>query len=761
MFKRTDTPFRAIDFVGIGRPFSVAALCLSLASPVFAEQHSSRTTHAAPAAKEDSVLIATREATPETPLAEAAPHDIEPGTAGAQEVCEEPAPVPQSSDHSPELAPESAHDEASTSFDHVLAKAAQKKHAETSAAAKDASKNTEQEATATNGAARRSAAAHATATTFEPVKFQGIDVGNTSKHELITAWGQPAETGRSDEGEVLTFRKAPFKAIDVLIGPNDVAASVKITLAAPLESKQLAEQLGLNQFDPVTVTDDSNTPVCQAYPERGVLFMFEPAEKVTPVEEDAQPIKQGQSVAQVVVQPIDSRAFAYRAENRLQGPYAQNINDLKAAIALDPEFARAYWLLAKIYIATGQADLADAAAAEACDIEPKNASFQVCRAQTRELLGEYDDAVLGVRAILDREDLTQIDRAAALHQMAHLASLGDKEIASKTIPFETKAIEIADKLATSKDLHERRAAKQLLVEAHVAIGEEVARQPFGNKAESLSQWIGRASGLAEDYIAKDNGSVELRLYIAQHALNALASFKPALDPTPWITEAEEASKTLLLQSNDELWQQHVKWELGTAYLNGLRVEHTRRQTENALKYGQLAIDNLSFGATSRQAVHGSEQMVGTLYFQMGAVYAVHKLDHNKAVQWYDKSIPLLTSKRPASELYAPRREGEMLVSMGVSYWQVDKKDRALDVTQTGVGLVEAAVQNGVLAKSSLAVPYSNLSAMYLQMGEAANSAKYAKLAKSIDTSGDANDQPQQPRIGRTQTTSQTRQNRSR
>ena len=677
-------------------------------------------------------------------------------------MCEESAPVPQSSDRSPELAPESSRDEASTSFDNVLAKAAQKKHAEASAAAKGASKNaSEQEATATNGVARRSAAAHATATTFEPVKFQGIDVGNTSKHELITAWGQPAETGRSDEGDVLTFRKAPFKAIDVLIGPNDVAASVKITLAAPLESKQLAEQLGLNQFDPVIVTDDSNTPVCQAYPERGVLFMFEAAEeKVTPVEEEAQPIKQGQSVAQVVVQPIDSRAFAYRAENRLHGPYAQNINDLKAAIALDPEFARAYWLLAKIYLATGQADLADAAAAEACDIEPKNASFQVCRAQTRELLGEYDDAVLGVRAILDRDDLTQIDRASALHQMAHLASLGDKEIASKAIPFDTKAIEIADKLATSKDVHERRAAKQLLVEAHMAIAEEVARQPFGSKAESLSQWVGRASGLAEDYIAKDNGSVELRLFIAQHALNGLASFKPALDPTPWIAEAEEASKTLLLQSNDELWQQHVKWELGTAYLHGLQVEHTRRKTETALKYGQLAIDNLSFGATSRQAVHGSEQMVGTLYFQMGAVYAVHKLDHAKAVQWYDKATPLITGKRPASELYAPRREGEMLVSMGVSYWQVDKKDRALDITQTGVGLVEAAVQNGVLAKSSLAVPYSNLSAMYLQMGEAANSAKYAKLAKSIDTS-DATDQPQQPRIGRTQTTSQTRQNHSR
>jgi len=53
--------------------------------------------------------------------------------------------------------------------------------------------------------------------------------------------------------------------------------------------------------------------------------------------------------------------------------------------------------------------------------------------------------------------------------MARLASLGDGEIASKTISFETRSIDVADKLATSKDAKERRAAKQLLVEAHIAI----------------------------------------------------------------------------------------------------------------------------------------------------------------------------------------------------------------------------------------------------------------------------------------------------
>src|ERR1700716_2388011 len=119
MFTRVDTPYCAIRCVGICRPLSVAALCLSMASFTLAEQHSTRTPHAAPPAHEESVLIATREATPDAPLSESSPGDLVPGTPGEEEVCEVPAPVSQSSDHAPELANEATHDDASTTFDHV------------------------------------------------------------------------------------------------------------------------------------------------------------------------------------------------------------------------------------------------------------------------------------------------------------------------------------------------------------------------------------------------------------------------------------------------------------------------------------------------------------------------------------------------------------------------------------------------------------------------------------------------------------------
>ncbi|HEX5471663.1 MAG TPA: hypothetical protein VFW73_07235 [Lacipirellulaceae bacterium] len=687
---------------------SVVSVATALAPPSYAV-HST-------AAKEESVLVATREA----PL-----NEIKPVSDDAAVL----QPTPQSSDHTPDLAVDNNNDETTLRFGDALTKVSE-------APIHDKPRHTEAEPkkmappsaeTSINGSARHAVAVRSDSIPFDAVKFQGIAVGKSTKHELVSSWGKPADSTQTPEGDVLIYRKSPFHAIEVLVGHDGVVASIKITLAAPLEAKHLAQQLSLDRNDPVKITDDAEKPIGLAFPERGVLFLFSQSESITPVDSE----KASQPVSRVVIRPLDSHMFVLRAEQHLNGPYSQNINDLKTAITLDPEVAHAYFLLAKIYLATGQADQADAAAAEACDIEPKNAAFQLCRGQTRELLGQYDDSVLKVRAVLDREDLAPIDRAQALHQMARLASLGDGEIASKTISFEQRAIDVADKLATSNDPKVRHAAKQLLVEAHVYIAEEVARQSYNKKIESLSQWIGRASGLAEDYIAKDGGSVELRLFIAQHVLAALASFRPTLDPAPWVGEAEESAKELLAQSNDEMWQQHVKWELGIAYLNALRVEHTRRQTDTALKYGQEAIDNLAVGASCRQAVPSSEQTVGQLYFQMGAIYAVHKLDHATAIQWYDKAAPLLTSIRPASELYIPRREGEMLVSMGVSYWQVGNQTKALDLTQTGVGLVETSVENGVLAKSTLAVPYGNLATMYQQMGETTNASKYADLAKSV------------------------------
>ena len=46
-----------------------------------------------------------------------------------------------------------------------------------------------------------------------------------------------------------------------------------------LPPKRLAKQLSLDKIDSVTVTDEQGVALGEAYPERGVLFMFAPSDE--------------------------------------------------------------------------------------------------------------------------------------------------------------------------------------------------------------------------------------------------------------------------------------------------------------------------------------------------------------------------------------------------------------------------------------------------------------------------------------------------
>ena len=56
---------------------------------------------------------------------------------------------------------------------------------------------------------------------------------------------------------------------------------------------------------------------------------------------------------------------------------------------------------------------------------------------------------------------------------------------------------------------------------------------------------------------------------------------------------------------------------------------------------------------------------------------------------------------------------------------------------SGANLVELAVEDGILAKSALSVPYGNLASMYEQMGEATNATKYAEMANAANPKPEA------------------------
>jgi hypothetical protein len=141
--------------------------------------------------------------------------------------------------------------------------------------------------------------------------------------------------------------------------------------------------------------------------------------------------------------------------------------------------------------------------------------------------------------------------------------------------------------------------------------------------------------------------------------------------------------------------------------------------------------------------------LGRLYFQIGAVHAVHHKDHDMACQWYDRAAELLLEPVPFTTLASPGQHGDALVSMGVSYWEVGKRERAYELTEAGAQLVDQGIAEGLLAADALAVPQGNLNAMARALGKiepapAQSSASRAQMAarQRANNSRNASGRPQ-------------------
>jgi len=81
------------------------------------------------------------------------------------------------------------------------------------------------------------------------------------------------------------------------------------------------------------------------------------------------------------------------------------------------------------------------------------------------------------------------------------------------------------------------------------------------------------------------------------------------------------------------------------------------------------------------------------------------------------------------------RLGESYVSMAISYWQVDRREDALELSRRGVDLMVTAVDGGQLEERALAVAYGNLATMYAEQGDEQRSRNYAEMASRAEATG--------------------------
>jgi tetratricopeptide (TPR) repeat protein len=537
--------------------------------------------------------------------------------------------------------------------------------------------------------------------------------------DIRLALGRQSDLTYQDGTTTLIYHVEPFSRVEIVV-TGDVCQSVVIHLKTPTPPNEIAGELDLGDYRPASIPDESGQLLGQAYPERGIVFVFA-AQAQSPL------------VAHIVLEPITAEAFILRVLHDAEHQYQPGLADLDFAQQLAPKDGRIPWLRAKILAAIGRHKEALKSADEALKLNPASAAYQLTRAEVLGAMGQYDEAVQQASTVASSAGVAAEIKARAECQLGDLIAAGPVRNYKDAMQHHMAAIQLAAPLANDANFEVRQSAKRVLVDAHLAVANDIARGDWQRKAETVSKWLSSASELASNMIEHDGGDPSLKLLVDCQSLRAYEGLGSQIDPTNTARDAIDEGRTLIAEANDPLYQQELAWQLGAALFDAAQVERLRGDVTRSLQYASNALALLVPDDKHQETTAVQDFLLGRLYFLGGSIYAIHKNDHQHAVAWFEKAAPKLSRTLPESLSAERAIHGERFVSMGVSYFQTGSREQAIELTMHGIQLLRLAVESGTAHSNVLQIPYGNLASMHQQMGNVYESKKYAELARKHET----------------------------
>lgn len=561
---------------------------------------------------------------------------------------------------------------------------------------------------------------------LEPVDFNGVLLGETTLDEVLQSWGQPLARGGDAATARLKYQIDPFAGVEVsFVGGK--ATAVVVDLGDQFSPADVAKELNIKLEDSVAVEDAAGNELGLVFPERGVSMRYEDGA--------AEP-----KVAQIGLDQVSARPFVMRAERRrIERPSAALI-DLATALKLNPDEARAHWLKGRILAAAGRPREALASVETALRLDPKSAEYLLSRAGLLADQGLFENALKDNETVINGTQKLAHYQARAWRQRGDLLADGPAPDAQQSLDAHTRAMRIAETLFDDPTATIRRDAKQTLIEAHLSIADDVAWGDFQAKEAATARWLVKAESLTKQAILEDRLSQYLILEVYERGLGACVGTPGAVDPLDWAERLERTTAAALQDCQDPLKRRQIQFEAGLGLYDALQALHARGDVDNALRFGTVAVEMIQAGRVGRDEAPNDAYRFGRLYFRIGSLYAVAKNDHKQAVEWFDRSAPLLERPLPDAAAADRGRQGETLVSMGLSYWTVGKRERGLQLTDLGTRFMQRAVSEETLAPDAMGVAYSNLAVMHDGMGDQTTGRRFHEMAARAEAAPPTLDQ---------------------
>jgi hypothetical protein len=318
--------------------------------------------------------------------------------------------------------------------------------------------------------------------------------------------------------------------------------------------------------------------------------------------------------------------------------------------------------------------------------------------------------------------------------------LGRIELASKKPDYQRAvghfevAIRTAAPLATNESTDIQKAARDVLLDAHLGTALAIARGTWQQKGRVIPKWIARSEAIVAEVDAKDSDRPGMEMHLCRGVLAAAAGSAEGVEPLPWVKRLLSVRETLDSTVKDQRERRQIDWEVGLALTDALTASLLRGDAKDMLENATLTAAYLERGSEKRELTAVERHDVGNLMFRIGVLHSLQKGDHPTAVTWFDKSVSLWSDSTGFDDGELGRL-GESFVSMAISYWQVNRREDALKLSRKGVDMMVEAVDRKQLDERALAVAYGNLSTMYAEQGDDEQSKNYAEMASRAEATG--------------------------
>jgi hypothetical protein len=554
---------------------------------------------------------------------------------------------------------------------------------------------------------------------IDPASFRGVFPGKTTRDEVEAEWGKGEPFAREDGTNGLFWKVEPFERVEVLLEGASVS-SILIKLTEPTAITELAKQLGIDDIRTVSVLDEQGVSIGEVYPERGVILSLEPGTRAAQA---------------VILEPLDPEAFVLRAEGEIAANSALATTDLQYAVEIDPKHLRALRLLLALRCEQGKWVDALRLARQAEEADATDVWTTFKHAGVLVALEQTDDAREKVLAVRQQPNASPLVVAQAERLLGRIELASPQPDYEKAVEHFGTAIRTSSPLLEGKADSMRKAARDVILDAHLGTALAIARGTWQQKARVIPKWITRSETVVEQFAATGEEKHLLELQLCRGVLAVTAGSTESIDPLPWVKRLLQVRASLDGTTGDPWRRRQIDWEIGLGLSDALVAAQKRGDSDDMLENSTLTAAYLERGAQLRQLTTGERKKVGDLMFQIGVLHGLQQGDHATAITWFDRVLPLWDGNAAFARDGELGRLGESFVSMAISYWQADRRDDAVALCRKGVDIMVEAVEQRQLPEQSLAVAYGNLSTMYAEQGDADASRSYADLASRAEASG--------------------------